>query len=94
MNPTMRVRPLKRTQEPTTPRRTARRPHVAPAPAPAAEAPAAESTPDRDLSAERRWKAAGGPEDVAWYRCGCGFQFEADVSTSVDCPHCGGAQAW
>jgi DNA-directed RNA polymerase subunit RPC12/RpoP len=28
------------------------------------------------------------------YSCGCGFVFEAQVSTSVDCPHCGGPQAW
>ena len=28
------------------------------------------------------------------YTCQCGYVFEALVSTSVDCPHCGGAQAW
>jgi hypothetical protein len=28
------------------------------------------------------------------YACQCGFVFEALVSTSVDCPHCGGTQAW
>ena len=37
----------------------------------------------------------GGPsQDNALYSCSCGFVFEAAVSTSVDCPHCGGAQAW
>jgi predicted Zn-ribbon and HTH transcriptional regulator len=24
----------------------------------------------------------------------CGFQFQAPVSTSVTCPHCGSPQAW
>jgi hypothetical protein len=28
------------------------------------------------------------------YTCHCGFVFEAPVSTSVGCPHCGGTQAW
>ena len=28
------------------------------------------------------------------YSCECGFVFEAQVSTSVDCPHCGNQQAW
>ncbi|MGN6188623.1 MAG: hypothetical protein ACTHOE_06970 [Conexibacter sp.] len=41
-----------------------------------------------------RERAAGGPEDRAAYCCSCGCVFEAPVSTTVDCPHCGGAQAW
>ena len=32
--------------------------------------------------------------DEAVYHCQCGFVFEAPVSTSVGCPHCGGTQAW
>lgn len=32
--------------------------------------------------------------DVALYNCSCGLVFEAPVSTSVDCPHCGGSLAW
>jgi hypothetical protein len=28
------------------------------------------------------------------YSCSCGFVFEALVSTSVGCPHCGDTQAW
>ena len=37
----------------------------------------------------------GGPsEDRALYSCNCGYVFAALVSTSVDCPHCGDAQAW
>lgn len=33
-------------------------------------------------------------QDEAVYSCQCGFVFSAPVSTSVDCPHCGDAQAW
>jgi hypothetical protein len=37
----------------------------------------------------------GGPsQDRALYTCNCGYVFEAQVSTSVGCPHCGGKQAW
>lgn len=43
---------------------------------------------------EARVRAAGGPQDRALYRCGCGYAFQADVSASVGCPHCGDAQAW
>jgi hypothetical protein len=32
--------------------------------------------------------------DRTTYSCGCGFVFQAAVSTSVACPHCGDAQAW
>jgi len=44
--------------------------------------------------AARRRREAGAPQDQAMYSCQCGFVFEAQVSTSVDCPHCGGGQAW
>lgn len=61
----------------------------------ASEAPAArmraEPVPPSPFARER---AAGGPEDVASYRCSCGCVFEASVSTSVGCPHCGCTQAW
>jgi hypothetical protein len=43
---------------------------------------------------QARERDAGGPEDRAAYRCSCGFLFEAPVSTTVGCPHCGGTQAW
>jgi len=43
---------------------------------------------------QARERAAGGPEDRAAYRCSCGFVFEAPVSTTVGCPHCGDTQAW
>jgi hypothetical protein len=38
----------------------------------------------------------GGPptEDSALYNCACGFVFDAPVSTSVRCEHCGLTQAW
>lgn len=32
--------------------------------------------------------------DTATYSCTCGLVFEAPVSTSVGCPHCGDQQAW
>ena len=85
----MRVRPQLR-RPPTD-----RRPHVIghqPPPAPAAAAE--EADPEGHLQAERRMRQAGGPEDTAFYRCSCGYAFEADVSTSVQCPHCGTDQAW
>ncbi len=43
---------------------------------------------------ERRLRDAGGPDDQATYHCTCGYVFEADVTTSVACPHCGTGQAW
>ena len=62
-----------------------RRGHLAPArpaPAPSPSGP------------EARVREAGGPEDHASYICVCGLRFEAPVSTSVACPHCGAGQAW
>jgi rubrerythrin len=47
-----------------------------------------------DLSDERRLRESGGPDDRAMYTCSCGYVFEASVSTSVLCPHCGAPQAW
>lgn len=72
----------------TSPRRrmrAARRMHVVPTPAPRPE------PMHRD---ERRLRDAGGPNDRACYSCECGYLFEAHVSTSVSCPHCGTHQAW
>jgi rubrerythrin len=60
-----------------------------------ASAPAPTPAPaEDDLADERRLRASGGPKDRATYTCSCGYVFEADVSTSVTCPHCGGGQAW
>lgn len=33
-------------------------------------------------------------QDTAIYNCSCGFVFEAEVQTTVGCPHCGAEQAW
>jgi hypothetical protein len=52
------------------------------APAKHGERPAT-SLPERRLTNDR-----------AMYSCMCGFVFDAPVSTSVHCPHCGDAQAW
>jgi hypothetical protein len=49
--------------------------------------------PGADLAAQRV-RAAGGPTDLAYYSCQCGYLFTAAVSTSVGCPHCGTTQAW
>ena len=48
----------------------------------------------QDTANSRRRREAGVTEDHAVYTCQCGYVFEALVSTSVDCPHCGGSQAW
>ena len=49
-----------------------------------------------DLRASERLRAqrTPAPEDQALYRRQCGYQFTADVTTSVGCPHCGTDQAW
>jgi hypothetical protein len=54
----------------------------------------ARERPRQEPYDERRWREAGGPEDVAQYTCSCGFVFEAPVSASVACPNCGAGQAW
>jgi hypothetical protein len=59
-----------------------------------APAPAAPPEAAGDLVDERRVREAGGPDDRAQYACTCGYVFHADVSTSVECPHCGAGQAW
>lgn len=55
--------------------------------------PAAVATSD---VRRERGTCSGRPltNDAATYHCQCGFVFEAPVSTSVGCPHCGGTQAW
>jgi hypothetical protein len=55
------------------------------------EQPAPKDTPDFALI---RAQEAGGPLDEASYACQCGYLFEASVSTTVTCPHCGASQAW
>lgn len=78
----MRVRPA------TAPRpRADRRPH-------AFERPVVTPPPADEHPAERRHRECVTPEDSALYTCGCGFAFQAPVTTSVACPHCGSGQAW
>jgi len=74
-------------EQATAPRRTiaGHRLHIVAQPAP---------RPEPIHPAERRMRDAGGPDDRACYSCGCGFLFQASVSTSVDCPHCDTVQAW
>jgi hypothetical protein len=94
----MRVRPLRPTDRRA---RADRRPHIFGRPEEGQEQEAASAEgaepaariPDEHL-AERRHRASVAPEDTAHYACSCGFQFQASVSTSVRCPHCGAGQAW
>ena len=84
----MRVRSNRKQSEPRS------APGGAPA-APARLAPRPRSqSPTTDLADERRMRESGGPDDRAMYTCSCGYVFEADVTTSVTCPHCGTGQAW
>jgi rubrerythrin len=59
-------------------------------------APATESAPSPTgtITAARPRRRLDVPQDRATYACRCGYVFEAAVSTSVGCPHCGDAQAW
>jgi hypothetical protein len=84
----MRVRPKTSLRE----LRPQRRSHHAPRPVEPAPDPAPQ--PVEDHPQERRARESGGPIDQASYSCGCGLVFEAPVSTSVACPHCGTGQAW
>ena len=76
----MRVRPLRQATRRDHP--APRRAHLTPVPAP------------QELTAEKRVRESGGPEDRAFYTCSCGYAFDAEVTTSVTCPHCGTGQAW
>jgi hypothetical protein len=88
----MRVRPNRNATEPRRSSGVLRRPHP-----PSREEPAPSPAPpdiEDDFADERRARESGGPEDRAMYTCGCGYVFQAEVSTSVACPHCGAGQAW
>jgi hypothetical protein len=88
----MRVRPLRPTERRQP--RTERRPHVFGRPEPETPAePTTQIAPEAH-PAERRHRESVASEDTAHYACSCGFQFQAPVTTSVACPHCGTAQAW
>jgi uncharacterized protein (DUF983 family) len=45
-------------------------------------------------AARPRTSPCSNGHDRALYECSCGYAFDAVVSTSVRCPHCGTAQAW
>jgi hypothetical protein len=88
----MRVRPNRNATESRRRSGNLRRPH-----APGREEPTTPPAPpvdEDDLADERRARESGGPEDRAMYTCTCGYVFQAAVSTSVACPHCGTGQAW
>ena len=82
----IRVRPLRQATRRMSPAQ--RRPHLVPVPQPAVPEPSPE------VKASRRARESGGPEDRAFYTCSCGYAFDAHVTTSVACPHCGITQAW
>ena len=46
------------------------------------------------VKAAQRHRASVVCEDKGSYQCGCGKVFTATVSTEVECPACGGTQAW
>jgi hypothetical protein len=82
-----------KTRKPTRQRaasRILRRSHVEEAPA--------QPTPQercREVNGpENRERRTGGPQDQALYICRCGSAFQAVVTASVSCPHCGDMQAW
>jgi hypothetical protein len=68
-------------------RRRGRPGHGAPRPSPSVES-------RTSIPSARERRHAGPSEDRALYSCECGCVFEAPVTTSVGCPHCGTAQAW
>lgn len=90
----MRVRPKRATSTHRLPGPARRvRPRTRTAEPSVPPSPAVEPPADEHRH-ERRARASGGPIDNAQYACGCGYVFEAAVSTSVTCPHCGAGQAW
>jgi len=89
----MRVRPKRTSPGSRRVPGPGRRPHARTAPAsPPVEPPPA--APVDDHPEERRARESGGPLDTAHYACQCGYSFDAAVSTTVTCPHCGAGQAW
>lgn len=83
---TVRTRPHRLRTRPRIGRRVARRREIG------VELDLVQQLPQPAEQARER--AAGGPQDLAAYCCSCGYVFEAAVSTTVGCPHCGDTQAW
>jgi rubrerythrin len=90
----MRVRMNRQTSETRHRAGPLRRPHLLKRDEKATPAAGREARNEDDLADERRLRASGGPDDRAQYTCGCGYVWQADVSASVTCPHCGASQAW
>ena len=93
----MRVRPKRDTPSTRRLPGPSRRSHARPGKngATPQEMPPEPSVPWNDEHPhEQRARASGGPLDTAHYTCSCGYAFEAAVSTTVNCPHCGAGQAW
>jgi hypothetical protein len=88
----MRVRPLRPTDRRSA--RPERRPHGLGRADEVEDEPKIEAEVVREHAAERRHRESVASEDTAHYSCSCGFQFQAAVTTSVACPHCGSGQAW
>ncbi|HEY4280839.1 MAG TPA: hypothetical protein VGM91_21660 [Conexibacter sp.] len=76
------------------PHRIAKRPRTARSQGTTTEAAPTPLLFAAQLEPPSRERDAGGPEDRARYYCHCGFVFDASVSASVSCPHCGSPQAW
>ena len=57
-------------------------------------ATAAATERERQVSRTHAARRAAACDDKAFYACGCGYAFTANVSTTVGCPHCGTTQAW
>lgn len=87
-----------RRASPGRPRTDAQTAVLAPPPVPPLAAPQQAQDLREDLQmpdvALKRVRESGGPIDHASYVCQCGYVFEADVSTTVNCPHCAAPQAW
>jgi hypothetical protein len=49
---------------------------------------------DGEFAPGRRRAGGAAPEDRAFYACGCGYAFTADVAAGVRCPHCSAEQPW
>jgi hypothetical protein len=91
LHPLADRRPARRQSRRTGARQQAR---AVDAPARSADPVALTAGPGPVDAATERVRDAGGPIDRASYACGCGLLFQAKVSTTVICPHCGAGQAW
>jgi hypothetical protein len=61
---------------------------------PSAARPPRQPTPPAATGATTAEASSGPAQDSAVYNCHCGMVFEAAVSTTIACPHCGDSQGW